>query len=225
MAFFKRVGIVVTKGTNQMNRLQKNPDFTIEVPMDTVTYLVENGKDEVELITDDNIVDIKNTLTSYTENLKIVQGFLPIIKNAAETDSLKIVEHDSLPVMQTLDDKSMKKLVKYVEENTNIIIRQREFSIMRSIGMTQGMLRKMLIYEGIIYVGGVLGLLLIIGSIVMGIVVYILKQNIEYFVFQYPFEGLLCIICIMSFLCVIIPNIFLHKMERNSLIERIKKER
>lgn len=27
------------------------------------------------------------------------------------------------------------------------------------------------------------------------------------------------------FLCVIIPNIFLHKMERNSLIERIKKER
>lgn len=72
---------------------------------------------------------------------------------------------------------------------------------------------------------GVLGLLLIIGSIVMGIVVYILKQNIEYFVFQYPFEGLLCIICIMSFLCVIIPNIFLHKMERNSLIERIKKER
>ena len=409
------LGIVVTKGTNQMNRLQKNPDFTIEVPMDTVTYLVENGKDEVELITDDNIVDIKNTLTSYTENLKIVQGFLPIIKNAAETDSLKIVEHDSLPVMQTLDDKSMKKLVKYVEENnipvdqktfnekggvlilhenlipqtyedietecigkiielydlvpvgtamqemsavklrncgyinisqsdcptldlswrgndkvylivsdktfsklkdvltvrnlevqinvkankeaickqklkawvqeanlkfqsttgnenqllyvikcnsdeiakqslyirtsqiimytisgilifmgllnyfsttsTNIIIRQREFSIMRSIGMTQGMLRKMLIYEGIIYVGGVLGLLLIIGSIVMGIVVYILKQNIEYFVFQYPFEGLLCIICIMSFLCVIIPNIFLHKMERNSLIERIKKER
>ena len=379
------------------------------------TSLVENGKDEVELITDDNIVDIKNTLTSYTENLKIVQGFLPIIKNAAETDSLKIVEHDSLPVMQTLDDKSMKKLVKYVEENnipvdqktfnekggvlilhenlipqtyedietecigkiielydlvpvgtamqemstvklrncgyinisqsdcptldlswrgndkvylivsdktfsklkdvltvrnlevqinvkankeaickqklkawvqeanlkfqsttgnenqllyvikcnsdeiakqslyirtsqiimytisgilifmgllnyfsttsTNIIIRQREFSIMRSIGMTQGMLRKMLIYEGIIYVGGVLGLLLIIGSIVMGIVVYILKQNIEYFVFQYPFEGLLCIICIMSFLCVIIPNIFLHKMERNSLIERIKKER
>ena len=109
--------------------------------------------------------------------------------------------------------------------STNIIIRQREFSIMRSIGMTQGMLRKMLIYEGIIYVGGVLGLLLIIGSIVMGIVVYILKQNIEYFVFQYPFEGLLCIICIMSFLCVIIPNIFLHKMERNSLIERIKKER
>ena len=104
--------------------------------------------------------------------------------------------------------------------STNIIIRQREFSIMRSIGMTQGMLRKMLIY-----VGGVLGLLLIIGSIVMGIVVYILKQNIEYFVFQYPFEGLLCIICIMSFLCVIIPNIFLHKMERNSLIERIKKER
>lgn len=89
----------------------------------------------------------------------------------------------------------------------------------------EGMLRKMLIYEGIIYVGGVLGLLLIIGSIVMGIVVYILKQNIEYFVFQYPFEGLLCIICIMSFLCVIIPNIFLHKMERNSLIERIKKER
>ena len=74
------LGIVVTKGTNQMNRLQKNPDFTIEVPMDTVTYLVENGKDEVELITDDNIVDIKNTLTSYTENLKIVQGFFAYYK-------------------------------------------------------------------------------------------------------------------------------------------------
>lgn len=406
------LGIVVTKGTNQMNRLQKNPDFTIEVPMDAVTYLIENGKNEVELITDDKVVDLENMLASYAENLKIVQGFLPIIKNAAETDSLRIVEHDSLPIMQILDDKSLKKLMKYVEENniivdqktfnekngalilhenlipqtyeelemkyigkiielydlvpvgtemremptvrvrncgyinisqsncptldlswkgsdkvyliisdktfrelnnvlkarnlevqinvkankeaickqklkswiqeenlkfqstigtqnqllytikcnsdeiakqslyirtsqiimytisgilifmglvnysgttsTNIIIRQREFSTMRSIGMTQRMLRKMLIYEGVIYVGGVIGLLLIIGSIVMGIVVYILKQNIEYFVFRYPFEGLLCIICIMIFLCVIIPNIFLHKMERHNLIGRIK---
>lgn len=42
--------------------------------------------------------------------------------------------------------------------------------------------------------------------------------------FQYPWKGLLCIICIMSFLCVIIPNIFLHKMERNSLIDRINRE-
>lgn len=406
------LGIVVTKGTNQMNRLRKNPDFTIEVPVDTVTYLVENGKNEMELITDDNVVDIENILASYDENLKIVQGFLPIIKNATETDSLKIIEHDSLPVMQTLDDKSLKKLMKYVEEkniivdqkafnekngalilhenlipqtyeeletkyigktielydlvpvgtnmqemptvslrncgyinisqtdcptldlswkgnnkvylivsdqtfrelnnvlkarnlevqinvkankeaickqklkawvqeenlkfqstrgnqnqllytikcnsdeiakqslyirtsqiimytisgilifmglinyfsttSTNIIIRQREFSTMRSIGMTQGMLRKMLIYEGVIYVGGVIGLLLIIGSIVMGIVAYILRKNIEYFVFQYPFEGLLCIICIMIFLCVIIPNIFLHKMEKNNLVGRIK---
>ena len=63
--------------------------------------------------------------------------------------------------------------------STNIIIRQREFSTMRSIGMTQGMLRKMLIYEGVIYVGGVIGLLLIIGSIVMGIVAYILRKNIQ----------------------------------------------
>ena len=58
------LGIVVTKGTNQMNRLRKNPDFTIEVPMDTVTYLVENGKNEMELITDDNVVDIENILAS-----------------------------------------------------------------------------------------------------------------------------------------------------------------
>lgn len=406
------LGIVVTKGTNQMNNLQKNPDFTIEVPMDSVTYLVENGKNEVELITNDDVVDIENMLASDAEKLKIVQGFLPIIKNAAETDSLEIVEHDSLPVIQILDYKSLKKLMKYVEENniivdqktfnekngvlilhenlipqtyeeletqyigkiielydlvpvgtemqdmptvrlkncgyinisqsdcptldlswkgndkvhlivsdktfrklnnvlkarnleiqinvkankeaickhklktwvqeenlkfqstrgnqnqllytikcnsdeiakqslyirtsqiimytisgilifmglinyssttsTNIIIRQREFSTMRSIGMTQGMLRKMLIYEGVIYVGSVIGLLLIIGSIVMGIVVYMLKHNIEYFVFKYPYGGLLCIICIMIFLCVIIPNIFLYKMERNNLSGIIK---
>lgn len=406
------LGIVVTSGTNQMNRLQKNPDFTIEVPVDTTTYLIENGKNEVELITDNNVVDIENMLASYIDNLKIVQGFLTIIKDAAETDSLKIVEHDSLPVMQTLDDKSLKKLMKYVEKNNitidqktfnekngvlilhenlisqtyeeletkyigkiielydlvpvgtemqempivklrncgyidisqsdcptldlswkgndkvylivsdklfrklsnvlktrnlevqinvkadretvckqklkawvqeenlkfqsargnqnqlmytikcnsdeiakqslyirisqiimytisgilifmglinyfsttsmNIIIRQREFSTMRSIGMTQGMLRKMLIYEGAIYVGGVIGLLLTIGNIIMGIVVYVLKQNVEYFVFQYPFEGLFCIICIMFFLCVIMPDIFIHKMERSNLIGRIK---
>ena len=78
----------------------------------------------MELITDDNIVDIKKCNTSYAENLKTSTRFLPIIKNAAETDSLKIVEHDSLPVMQTLDDKSMKKLVKYVEEN-NIPVDQK----------------------------------------------------------------------------------------------------
>ena len=66
--------------------------------------------------------------------------------------------------------------------------------------MTQGMLRKMLIYEGIIYVGGVLAII-DYRKYSYGNSSLYFKTNIEYFVFQYPFEGLLCIICIMSF-CV-----------------------
>lgn len=407
------LGIVITTGTNQMNKLQKNPDFTIEMPIDTVTYLIENEKDVVALITDDNVAGIKKLLGSYVEDINIVQGFLPIINNTAETDSLKIVEHDSLPVIQMLDDKSLNNLEKFIdkyniaidwetfnkkngvlilhenlipqtyqkialqyigekielydlvpvgtemqdmpietltncgyinilqsdcpvlnlpwqgnhkaylivskktfgtlksnfmarnlkiqinvianeesickqklkawiqEENfkfqsddssnrnrllytlkcnsdeiareslyiktsqaimytvssilifvgminyfsitfTNIVTRQREFSIMRSIGMTRRMLRKMLIYEGLIYVGAVIGLLLFVGNAFMAIVVYILYQNIDYFIFKYPFNAFLCIISIMTLLCAIIPSALIRKFEHEKLIDRIK---
>ena len=192
------------------NKLEEiNPDVIawIEIPGLEISYPVVQGRD--------NDYYLHHLITG--ENHKSGSIFMDFHNQEDLSDRNTITISGILIFMGLLNY--------FSTTSTNIIIRQREFSIMRSIGMTQGMLRKMLIYEGIIYVGGVLGLLLIIGSIVMGIVVYILKQNIEYFVFQYPFEGLLCIICIMSFLCVIIPNIFLHKMERNSLIERIKKER
>lgn len=407
------LGIVITTGANQMNKLQKNPDFTIDMPIDTVTYLIENEKDVVTLIADHNVSDIKKLLGSYVEDINIVQGFLPIIKNVAETDSLKIVEHDSLPVIQMLDDKNLNNLQKFTdkyniaidwetfnekngvlilhenlipqtyqkiesqyigekielydlvpvgtemqnmpietltncgyinilhsdcpalslpwqgnhkaylivsektfetlksnfmvrnmkieinvnaneepickqklkawiqEENfkfqaddsrnknqllytlrcnsdeiakeslyiktsqaimytvsgilifaglinyfsvtfTNLVTRQREFSIMRSVGMTKRMLRKMLIYEGLIYVGLIMGLLLFVGNTFMAIVVYILYQNIDYFIFKYPFNIFLCIISIMALLCVIIPSVLIRKFEHKKLIDRIK---
>ena len=88
--------------------------------------------------------------------------------------------------------------------------------------MTKRMLRKMLIYEGLIYVGLIMGLLLFVGNTFMAIVVYILYQNIDYFIFKYPFNVFLCIISIMAILCVIIPSVLIRKFEHKKLIDRIK---
>lgn len=94
---------------------------------------------------------------------------------------------------------------------TNITVRKSEFTIMRCIGMTRRQLRKMLIMEGIYYLGILQVLLLSIGVLINVGVGCVIKNSLPYFTFNFPFKEWFIISVIMIIVCVYIPQIVYKK--------------
>lgn len=103
----------------------------------------------------------------------------------------------------------------------NIQNRQVELSIMESIGMTGKQIRRMLIREGLLYVGASLGVTWTVG---LG-VTYVLYQAMNYrdVPFAVPMLPIAAATLLIALLCVVIPLAAYHSMQRSgSLVERIR---
>jgi putative ABC transport system permease protein len=73
--------------------------------------------------------------------------------------------------------------------NTNLILRQREFGILRAVGMTRSQLKKMLAYEGLI-----IGVVSSVFSVIIGlglsyVLYYLLKAEPDFLTWTVPWCG------------------------------------
>ena len=103
---------------------------------------------------------------------------------------------------------------------TGYTVRQKEFSVMQSIGMTTRQLKKMTRMEGIFY-GLIVGVLVLtVGSGVLGAVAVVMKSRVGYFRFMYPWRELIGVLLILGGLCVAIPEGVFRRMWKNREIER-----
>lgn len=103
----------------------------------------------------------------------------------------------------------------------NITLRRKELSVLKSIGMSQKDLKKMIMYEGVFYglVGGTIGS---IAGCVFTYIIYDVLYDIVGLTWRLPLK--LCIITILvsiiiSFLSVLIP---MKKIEKDNVIEAIR---
>ena len=102
----------------------------------------------------------------------------------------------------------------------NMQSRQKEISIMESVGMTERQVKKMLVWEGIFYTGGVLFLTLTVG---IGIT-YAIYQTMNYMgaKFWFPALPFLGATLILFVVCIVVPVWTYQKIEKSgSLVERI----
>lgn len=103
----------------------------------------------------------------------------------------------------------------------NMQSRQKEISIMESVGMTERHVKKMLVWEGIFYTGGVLFLTLTVG---IGIT-YAIYQTMNYMgaKFWFPALPFLGATLILFVVCIVVPVWTYQKIEKSgSLVERIR---
>lgn len=103
----------------------------------------------------------------------------------------------------------------------NITLRRKELSVLKSIGMSQKDLKKMIMYEGVFYglVGGTIGS---IAGCAFTYIIYDVLYDIVGLTWRLPLK--LCIITILvsiiiSFLSVLIP---MKKIEKDNVIEAIR---
>lgn len=107
---------------------------------------------------------------------------------------------------------SLSLLLLGVVNYINIILansasRRSEFAVMCCIGMTRKQLRGMLIMEGIYYWNILQVLLLTAGEIINVGAGMIIRNNLSYFTFTFPFKEWIAISVVTLILCICIPQI------------------
>ena len=105
----------------------------------------------------------------------------------------------------------------------NIQSRRKEISIMESVGMSEHQVRKMLVWEGIFYTGGVILLTLTAG---LGIT-YAIYQSVNYMgaAFWFPMVSFFIACILLLTICIAVPLLAYKQMEKSgSLVERIRVE-
>lgn len=105
----------------------------------------------------------------------------------------------------------------------NIQSRRKEISIMESVGMSEHQVRKMLVWEGIFYTGGVMLLTLTAG---LGIT-YAIYQSVNYMgaAFWFPMVPFFIACILLLTVCIAVPLLAYKQMEKSgSLVERIRVE-
>lgn len=105
----------------------------------------------------------------------------------------------------------------------NIQSRRKEISIMESVGMSEHQVRKMLVWEGIFYTGGVILLTLTAG---LGIT-YAIYQSVNYMgaAFRFPMVPFFIACILLLTICIAVPLLAYKQMEKSgSLVERIRVE-
>lgn len=105
----------------------------------------------------------------------------------------------------------------------NIQSRRKEISIMESVGMSEHQVRKMLVWEGIFYTGGVILLTLTAGLDIT----YAIYQSVNYMgaAFWFPMVPFFIACILLLTVCIAVPLLAYKQMEKSgSLVERIRVE-
>lgn len=105
---------------------------------------------------------------------------------------------------------------------TGIISRRREIAMLQSIGMTNEQLQKMLIWEGVSYVGiaGVISFLL--GSLLAWGVLSALNNVILFFEYRFQILPFLIMMPILLAVAALAPVIAFRRMGKKSIVERLR---
>lgn len=105
---------------------------------------------------------------------------------------------------------------------TSVITRRRELAMLQSIGMTNSQLRKMLMWEGIVYSLLTLGVALTVGSILGYFGVQAFVGDIWFFTSNFTIMPTIYCIPLLWVLSILIPIICYRLSAKESIVERLQ---
>lgn len=107
---------------------------------------------------------------------------------------------------------------------TGVIVRQKEFALMRSVGMTQKQLTTMVCCEGLLIVSIGLILSLIVGGFIGYLLCALLKNGLmTYLNYQFPFSVTLFYCALVVICSLLVSEIALRHQKNMSLIELLRR--
>ena len=124
------LGTIILSGMDQLKSLKQNPDFTIEMPMNTMMYLLESSTNENELERLDglSLLEFGQTLEDNVENLKF--NLKPVrcvlVKNDNGIKNIQVLESENPPFFIYEDTSYISALIEYAKKH-HISINEKEF--------------------------------------------------------------------------------------------------
>lgn len=108
--------------------------------------------------------------------------------------------------------------------SVSIISRQKEFAVMEAIGATKRQVQKLIVWEGLWYFIFTLVFLATLGSVADYLLFRIVRENLEFGTFHYPFVPISLYMLTSLILCCVIPIVLYRRLRTNSVVERLRFE-
>lgn len=106
---------------------------------------------------------------------------------------------------------------------TSIMVRQREFAMLQSIGMTGTQLNQMLVFEGLIYTAFVIGISLILSLIMGPLLSNVLESILWFFTYRFTLLPIVVVTPIFVFLGIVLPLVSYRFSSNHTIVERLRK--
>lgn len=106
--------------------------------------------------------------------------------------------------------------------SVSILGRQREFATMEAVGASKKQMRKLIAWEGIWYFLLTLALSVTLGSGVDFLIFHVIRENVGFGTFHYPFFPMTFYMLLSMLLCMIIPAAVYKKGGIRSIVERLR---
>lgn len=165
--------------------------------------------------------DFEAALKDYTENVNTQMGYLSKASLQEEFDGMvRVIAMIGITLSVVIALIGILNFINAVV--TGIIARKREFAVLQSIGMTNAQLQKMLVCEGICYVGiaGVISFLL--GSLLARQILYALNNVIMFFEYQFQILSFAIMLPLLLIVSIAGPVVSYRRMRRKSIVERLR---
>lgn len=105
---------------------------------------------------------------------------------------------------------------------TGILTRRREFAVLQSIGMTGGQLKKMLVYEGLLYALGAVALSLILAAAMGPLTGSVLGNMFWFFDYHFTVTPILLLAPVFALLGCLVPLAVYRFVSRLTIVERLR---
>lgn len=105
---------------------------------------------------------------------------------------------------------------------TGMITRKREFAVLQSIGMTGRQLKTMLVWEGMYYALGAVGLSMLLNVAAGPLVASVFSSMFWFFTYRFTILPVVCVAPVFVLLGVLLPLVTYRQVARYSVVERLR---
>ena len=105
---------------------------------------------------------------------------------------------------------------------TGMIARRREFAVLQSIGMTKGQLKRMLVYEGLLYTLAASGLSFLFAVVTEPLAGKMMENMFWFFRFHYTIWPVFLVTVFFVVIGLFLPQIVYYFACKKTIVERLK---
>ena len=105
---------------------------------------------------------------------------------------------------------------------TGIITRKRELAVLQSIGMTGGQLKRMLVWEGLLYALGSVLLALALALVLGPVTFSALQSMFWFFTYRFTLVPILAVAPVFALLGSLVPLAVYRSVSRHTIVERLR---